>query len=281
VLATRNEEANIGRVLNSVIEIADEIVVFDEGSADKTREIARRMGAKVILVGHEPIFHKTKQKAIDMAQGEWVLQLDADEVVTGDLANEIKRVIDMSDKEIMKRRPKKKNAWELFMLHQGIVEARDGKIGNGSGEIVAFFIPRRNYFLGEPLTFAGVYPDAVIRLFKKGRAYLPAKSVHEQMKIDGRVAWMFSDLEHHDSPNLRRYVMRMNRYTDLRAEEYEKGKLSKKFITLIIFSTLKPIFYFFMLFIRHKGIKDGVRGFLWSAFSAMHYPLAYYKYWSK
>src|SRR3972149_11918966 len=90
VLATRNEESNIGDCLEAVKGLADDIVVVDEGSEDRTREIAESYGARVFKVMHEQLFHKTKQKALDLAQGDWVLQLDADERVTPELARERK-----------------------------------------------------------------------------------------------------------------------------------------------------------------------------------------------
>jgi glycosyltransferase involved in cell wall biosynthesis len=280
VLSTRNEASNIGPCLESVKNIANEIIVFDESSKDNTREIARSYGASVFKVEHEPIFHKTKQKALDKASGNWILQLDADERVSPPLAREIKEVINLSDKEMMERKLKDKRKLELFNRHQRLVEARDGKLGNGSGEVVAFFIPRRNFFLGKPLIHAGVYPDAVIRLIKKGKAGLPAKSVHEQMWINGDIAWLFNDLEHHDSPTFSRYIYRLNRYTDLKAEEFEKAKTPKNIFTLFYYSFVKPLTVFSVLYFRHKGILDGPRGFVWSMFSATHFPIAYYKYFT-
>ena len=103
VLATRNEEVNIGHCLESVKQIADEIIVVDEDSSDKTREIAKKYGAKVYKVNHEPIFHKTKQKAIDKATGDWILQLDADERMSPELANEVKNVINLPQNDLEKR----------------------------------------------------------------------------------------------------------------------------------------------------------------------------------
>ncbi len=279
VLATRNEEANIERCLRSVKDIADEIIVFDEHSTDMTAEIARKLGAKVYEEPHHDIFHVTKQKAIEKAKGEWVLQLDADEVVTPSLAKEIRQVISMSDDEIRNRKPTNMKKWRLFKRHQEIIENRDGKLG-GKGEIVAFFIPRLNMFLGKPLIHAGVYPDAVIRLIKNGKAYLPAKSVHEQMKINGEVAWLFNDLEHYDSPTFSRYLSRANRYTSLTAAEFKESKVMKNIWSLIYYSFLKPFSVFVNLYIKNKGFKDGMRGFVWSIFSAFHFPIAYFKYWS-
>jgi glycosyltransferase involved in cell wall biosynthesis len=273
VLAVRNEEENIGRCLKSIVDIAGEIIVFDEQSNDDTVKIAKSYGAKVFERPHQDNFHITKQKAIDKAKGEWILQLDADEVVTPTLAKEISEVIKMTDDEI-KARP----IPDLLLRHQNLIEKRDGRLGKEASEVVAFFLPRRNIFLGKPLVHAGAYPDGVIRLIKKGYARLPAKSVHEQMEIDGQVAWLFNDLEHYDSPTLRRYLIRMNRYTDLHAQDLGSRKTPKSFIYYILYTIYKPLIVFLKLYIRHKGFLDGIRGFLWSAFSALHYPLAYYKY---
>lgn len=269
VIATRNEEENIKRCLNSVRQLADEIIVVDENSTDKTREIAEKLGAKVYQEPHHDIFHITKQKALDLATGNWILQLDADEVVTPKLAEEIVSTIHGSPFTVHNR---------LFQRHQELVEKRDGFIGKRTGEIVGYFIPRRNMFLGKPLVHAGVYPDGVIRLVKKGKARFPQKSVHEQMELDGRVGWLANDLEHYDSPTLKRYFARLNRYTDLQAQELKEDKIPKNAWFIIQYSLFKPLYIFLNLFIRHSGFKDGVRGFLWSFFSALHFPIAYFKY---
>lgn len=273
VLATRNEEANIGRCLASVNKIADEIIIFDENSEDETVKIAKNYGAKVFSVSHQDNFHITKQKAIDKASGEWILQLDADEVVTKDLAEEILKIIKSTNEEIRSRKID-----SLLLRHQAVVEARDGKIGKPTSETVAFFIPRLNMFLGKPLIHGGVYPDGVIRLIKNGSARLPAKSVHEQMEIDGEVSWLNSPLEHYDSPTISRYLSRLNRYTDLHAGDLKKANVSKGKIQFLNYTIIKPKLAFVRIYIRHRGYKDGLRGFVWAMFSAMHFPIAYYKY---
>ena len=278
VLATRNEEENIARCLESVKSIADEIIIFDEYSTDRTKEIAEKFGAKVFLEPHHDIFHVTKQKAIDAARGEWILQMDADETVTPEFAKEILEVTNMTNEEILSRKPKNEKLKNLFERHQKLIEERDGKIDKDLDEVVAFFIPRRNMFLGKPLIHAGVYPDPAIRLIKRGKAYLPAKSVHEIMQIDGKIAWLYNDIEHYDSPTLKRYLWRLNRYTDLQATELKEKKVSKNIVGFINYVFAKPTFTFLKLFFRHKGILDGVNGFLWSFFSALHFPIAYFKY---
>src|SRR4030042_2334954 len=283
VLATRNEEVNLGRCLDSVKAIADEIIVVDEGSEDKTREIAERYGARVYKTEHEPIFHKTKEKALNLASGDWVLQLDADEIVTPDLAKEIKNILNINNDDIYEyeKEEKQKNPGysKLFQRHQRLIEEREGHLGKPTGKVVAFFIPRRNIFLGKPLIYGGVYPDGVIRLVKKGHAHFPAKSVHELMEIDGEVAWLFNDLEHHDSPTFNRYLERANRYTDLTASEYKDKKIPTNLLYLLNYSFIIPAVTFLKLYIRHRGYKDGMRGFIWATFSALHFPIAYFKYW--
>lgn len=300
VLATRNEEENIGPCLESVKNIADEIIIFDESSSDKTREIAKKHGAKVFKVKHEPIFHITKQKAIDKAKGDWILQLDADERVTPQLASEIVKVINSPNSLLKDRvfnrltdngkRLTKKQF--LFLRHQKLIEKREGRLAPGSEslkdrrgtlneQVVAFFIPRKNIFLGKPLIHGGLYPDGVIRLFKRGKAKLPEKSVHELMEIDGEVGWLFNDLEHHESPTLNRYLSRNKRYIQLLSSDMKKNRLKKNMFNTLNYLIVKPTSTFLSLYLRHKAILDGYRGFIWSFFSALRFPRAYLKYCQK
>lgn len=243
VLATYNEEKNIEDCIKSFSDIADETIIFDESSKDKTREIAERLGAKVFKVDHEALFHKTKQKAIDKAQFEWILQMDADERITPDLNKEIVEVIN-----------DEKNIYS------------------------AFYIKRKNYFVGKWMKGGGMWPDAVIRLFKKGKASLPQKDVHEQMIVDGEVATLKEPMDHFTSPTFKKYLINANRYTTLSAFEFENKKLKINIFTFINYVFIKPIITFLNLFIRHKGFRDGLHGFVFDLFSGLHFPIAYFKY---
>jgi glycosyltransferase involved in cell wall biosynthesis len=186
VLATFNEEKNIGDCLESVKDIADEIIIVDGTSTDRTVEIAKSFGADVTVTDNPPVFHINKQKALEKAAYPWILQLDADERVSKALAKEIKAVIAMRDAEIAEYQKKLKKR-ELFLRHQKLVEERDGQIGKKEEtEYSAFFLPRKNYFLGRYLKYGGVYPDGVIRIVKKGKAHFPCKDVHEQIAVDGQ-----------------------------------------------------------------------------------------------
>lgn len=279
VLATKNEEKNIGSCLKSVKDIADEIIIYDEESNDKTCEIARKHGAKVFSVKHEAIFHKTKQKALEAATHDWILQLDADEIVGNKLAKEIKKVIKMPDSEIdqyQKSFSEKKQ--KLFGKHKKLLDERDGIIGKENEPYAGFFVPRLNYFLGRYLKYGGAYPDGVIRLIKKGKAHFPAKSVHEQIVVEGKVGWLQNDLIHMADPTFKRYLERNSRYIDLIADELKRDKVGRNPIKFVEYYSIKPIWWFFLTQIRHKGILDGFQGIVFSFFSALRFPRAYWRY---
>ncbi|MBI2268200.1 MAG: glycosyltransferase family 2 protein [Candidatus Blackburnbacteria bacterium] len=277
VLATFNEEKNIGVCLESIRQLADEIVVVDGSSTDRTREIAKSYGAHVIKVKNYPIFHINKQRALESATSEWILQLDADERVTKELADEILKVVNMSNDEIEAYQKQLENR-ALFLRHQQILTERDGTIGAKDGEYAAFFLPRLNYFLGGYLRHGGTYPDGVIRLVKRGKAHFPAKSVHEQIVVDGKVGWLGNDLLHLDSPNFKRYLERNSRYVDLIRDEMKQEKVGKNFLQFVNYFLVKPFGWFFLTQFRHKGILDGYRGVVFSFFSALRFPRAYWRY---
>src|SRR3989344_199399 len=276
-LAVYNEEENISQCLESVKDLADEIVLVDGSSTDRTIEIAKSFGAKITVTGNPAIFHINKQKAFDLAGGDWILSLDADERVTKKLGEEILKVIRMSDEEteVYQKTLKKRR---LFLRHQQLLEKRDGKIGTSVGGYAAFFFPRLNFFLGKFLKFGGVYPDGVIRLFKKGKAHLPSKDVHEQMTVDGRVGWLENDLIHIYSKTFGRYLQRNSRYIDLLAADLRKQHLEINLTSSVDYFLIKPLLWFLTTSLRNKGILDGYQGLVFSFFSALRFPRAYCRY---
>ena len=245
-IATFNEEKNIKRCFDSVRQLADEIVVVDGGSNDKTVKIARELGAKVFVTDNPLIFHINKQKAIDKCNGDWILQLDADEEVSKELKEEIFKKLQNS------KTPKL--------------------------QVVAYFIPRENYFLGRWLRKGGQYPDYVIRFFRNGKAYLPCKSVHEQMQVKGKVGYLKGHLLHFTAPTFSRYLRNANRYTNLLAQEIREREKKNYFLDFFLYLIIKPLHWFLSTFLRHKGFLDGWQGFLFSLFSALRFPVSYIKY---
>lgn len=277
VLATYNEEGNLADCLKSVHKIADEIVIVDGGSKDKTVEIAKSFEAKVLITDNPSIFHINKQKALEEAKNEWVLQLDADERVTKKLGDEILKVINMKDMEMGKYQTSLSNK-NLFQKHQKLIEERDGNFIKEGHSYSAFFIPRLNYFLGKYLKYGGVYPDGVVRLVKKEKAYFPCKSVHEQIEIEGKVGWLQNDLLHFADPTFNRYMIRNSRYINLIVDELRNEKINKDIRQFINYMIIKPIYWFILTQVRHKGILDGIQGIIFSFFSALRFPRAYWRY---
>lgn len=225
------------RCLESVKGLAEEIVIVDGGSTDRTPEIAKKFGAKVFVKDNPPIFHINKQRANDLASGEWVLQLDADEVVSPQLKKEIKDTI------------------------------------NGNPAENGFWIPRANFFLGKFLTKGGTYPDYTLRLYRKSYGRLPCKSVHEQAEVKGEIGYLKNDLRHYADQTFGRYLFRFNRYTDLEAKTVSGGFVANVFIKPLIDRRQG----FLTIYFRHLGFLDGFPGFVWALFSALHFPIAYFK----
>lgn len=247
-IATFNEQENIGRCLKSVRQLTDEIVVVDGNSSDKTAEVVESFGAKLIKTTNKPMFHINKNMAIDSCRGEWILQLDADEIVTPELADEIRQTINR-------------------------------QLATKNNQPVAYWLKRKNYFLGRYLKKGGQYPDPVIRLFKKGKARLPEKSVHEQMIVKGETGWLKNDLLHWATPNFSRYWLRENRYATLEAEKLFREKLSLlNPMNWIRFLILKPVYAFINIYFRHRGFIDGWPGFIFAFFSGIHFYWAFIKY---
>lgn len=244
-IATYNEEENIVDCLESIKNLAEEVVIADGSSTDRTRELATKLGAKVIKTTNKPMFHINKNLAINNCHGDWILLLDADERVSKKLAAEIKETISNKPDQ------------------------------NG------FWINRRNWFLGDFLSKGGAYPDSVIRLIRRGKGHLPEKSVHEQIRVEGEVGQLKNDIIHFADPSFKRYLERANRYTSLTAKDLKNINPGKGTFTAVYFMIFKPVLTFINIYIRHKGFQDGFRGFIWALFSSAHHFYAYVKYWQE
>ena len=244
VLAVFNEEEYLEDCLSSVSGFAWEIVIVDGGSGDKTLEIAKKFGARIIRTSNPQVFHINKNKAIDEAKGDWILQLDADEIVTDELAEEIKRKVSLK------------------------------------GDINGYWIPRKNFFLGTFLTKGGQYPDYTLRLYRKGKGRLPAKDVHEQAEVEGKLGYFENNLLHLRDKNFATYLERFNKYTDLLSVQLRDAGVKKNIFSFLNYIFIKPLFWFLKTYFRHRGYVDGFPGFIFALFSSLRFPVAYIKYWS-
>jgi glycosyltransferase involved in cell wall biosynthesis len=238
VIVTLNEEANLARTLSSVT-WADEIVILDSGSTDRTREVAESLHAKFFV---EPWggFAAQKNSALAKATGDWVLSLDADEEVEPALAEEIRAAL----------------------------------CANPS--VAGFWIPRKNFFLGRWMKHGGFYPDRKLRLFRRGAARFEDRLVHEDAKLNGAAGNLRGHLLHHAYPTLWDYIEHMNRYSSLGAE-MAVAKRPRGFSLIDI--TLRPKLTFLYNYVLRGGFLDGREGLLLHAYHATYVSWKYAKAW--
>jgi len=247
VLATFNEENNLTECLDSIKDIADEIIMVDGSSKDKTVEIAKKFGARVKVTTNKPIFHINKQMAIDMATSDWILQLDADERVSPELKQEILSTIN-----------------DTQLTFKG------------------YWLPRKNWFLGRFLMKGGQYPDYTLRLYKRGKGRLPQKDVHEQAEVEGEIGYLKESFLHYPYKSFDEYLIKWSRYTSLLATQIKDSLKNKSTMGKCLYALgyvfIKPVHWFVISYIRHKGFMDLWPGFVFSLFSSLRFPVSYIKF---
>ncbi len=221
-----NEEANLPRTLETV-QWADEIVIVDSGSRDRTIEIAQSYGAKTsyhAFGGHG----EQKNIALDLCTSDWILLLDADEALTLELQEEIRRTL--SD------------------------EPQYG----------AYWIPRLNLILGRWMRHGGFYPDHKLRLFRRGSARLSeGVGPHSTPQFDGPKGTMKHDMLHYAYPDLTVYLEHMNRYsTEIAGLLQARGRTSRSLPAFAWNALLNPVATFIYNYFFRLGFLDGREGFL-------------------
>lgn len=255
VLATHNEEKNLAKTLDSVKDFADEIIIADGESTDSTTEIAKSYGANIIKTTNKPNFHINKQMAMDAARFELVLQIDADEVVDAKLKKFITGL--------------QNNLSAFFDQNKSL----------NSFQPKAWNLKRKNYLLGRFMMKGGQYPDPVIRLYINGFARLPQKDVHEQMEVNGQVEFANGHLLHYSNPTFEDYLRKFNSYTSFKASQMRDAKIPLNGVSAAEYLIFKPLVTFFLLYFRHKGILDGLAGFVFALFSGIYWQVSYLKFW--
>ena len=199
IIITKNEQDNIKDCLESV-KWADEIIVVDSGSTDKTEEICRKYTNK-FYVKDWPGFGIQKQNSLDLATHEWVLSIDADERVTSDLRNEIISVL------------------------------------SSNSNVNGYLIPRLSNYLGKDIRHAGWYPDYTLRLVKRGKSHFTKDIVHEKMVVDGAIQKISNHFLHFPFKDIEHHFQKLNDYSTLSANKmHREGKKVGWF--LIVLKTL-------------------------------------------
>lgn len=239
-IATFNEEKHLGECLESV-SWADEVVVVDGTSADSTAKIAKQQKAKVFIVPNQPLMKKNMNLAFEKCSGDWILQLDADERITPELAQEIKKTV------------------------------------AGNPDEAAFNIPRQNLMLGKWLEHSGWSPDYQLRLFARGRGKYPAKNVHENLEITGRIGTLQNPIKHLNWETVSQFLLRLDSYTT-----YEANKLAADGRKITWDDAIKfPLNEFLRRFFAEKGYLDGLHGLVLSLLMAFYWEVIFAKVWEK
>ncbi|HEY4357376.1 MAG TPA: glycosyltransferase family 2 protein [Acidobacteriaceae bacterium] len=249
-IITLNEEANLPRTLASV-SWAEEIIVVDSGSTDRTLEIARSFGAQTIQ-REWPGFAAQKNFAIAQCTGTWILSLDADEELSPELQSQIRRLLP----------------------------------SNPPAD--AYYLRRRNLFLGRWMKHGGFYPDPKLRLFRRTAAnfaitpHFQDRPVHETIAFDGASGELDYDIIHHAYPTLSTYIEHMDRYSTLGADLLiDKGRASESRLSFLVQIFLVPQLTFVWNYFFKLGFLDGREGLLLHLYHTTYTSWKYAKAWEK
>jgi len=238
LIITKNEEENIKPLLSS-IDFADEIVVVDSGSTDKTVTIAEALGAKVLF--REFDYHAAQKNwGLEQLQNNWVLIVDADERIPNELKEEI-----------------------ISILNQENIKEK------------AFWIKRENFLMGEKVNYSGWQNDKVIRLLDKNFCKYNDKLVHEEIETKEKTGVLKHRLIHSTYKDFKTYFDKLQKYSTQKAIiKSEKGENINLYYLIV-----KPGAKFFKRFILEKGFLDGKIGVVISSMAAFHDFLVYVKVW--
>lgn len=242
VTVVYNEEKNMRRCLDSV-RWADEIVVIDQSSTDRTAAISREYTDKVFTVPRKGFADPDWSTAVDKASNDWIFHIDADEVITEGLRDGILRVL-----------------------------SSEPKFGS-------YYCGVRTYLLGRWIKGSGWYPNRVMRFFKKDRVKLFCGQLHVGIKPVGPSGMLQGEMVHYSYDTLGQYVEKLDRYTTILAQEaYEKGKRVRPTTSCYDFFLL-PLRYYIEKLIIKRGFRDGFRGLLIATFTFFTIFLTNAKIW--
>ncbi len=237
VIITFNEEKNIERCLNSVKEIADEIIVLDSFSTDKTEEICKKQGVKFFQHKFDG-YTSQKNRVITFAENNYILSLDADEVLSEKLINSIIKIPE-------------------------------------NPPFDAYDFNRLNIYCEKPIKHTSWYPDRKIRLWNKNKGKWDGDKIHEIVKTEqqANVGFLKGDLLHFSFNSIEEHITQANKFSTIRAEEYFKKNKS----LLLLKAVFAPQYHFFRNYFVKLGFLEGYYGFIISAIIAFEVFLKYVK----
>jgi glycosyltransferase involved in cell wall biosynthesis len=241
IIIAKDEEERIGDCLKSII-WADEIIVVDNSSTDKTAEIAKRKGAKVINL-KAGNFSELRNKGAKEARGKWLLYIDADERVTPQLRREI----------VSK------------------VKSQRSKVNT-----TAYAIPRRNFILGKELKHGGWWPDYAKRLFKRDKLIKWTGELHEEPQFEGELGHLKNPFIHLKHDNLGEMVEKTNEWSEIEAKLMYKANHPPMNILRFTTAMFRE---FWLRIIKHKAFMDGSTGIIYALYQVFSRFVSYAKLW--
>lgn len=240
VVSTFNSEEKIEACLKSV-SWAQEIIVVDGTSSDKTLDIVKKYTSKIFVRPNNKMLNINKNFGFSKASGKWILSLDSDERATPELAEEIKKII-------------------------------------GNSRPSGYRIPRKNIIFGKWMEHTGWYPDLQLRLFKRGKGRFPEEHVHEMIKIDGEVGQLSSDIIHHNYDSISQFLQKLGTiYGPNEAEQLIKKGYVFDWKDAIRF----PVKEFLSRFFAREGYKDGFHGLMLSLLMSFYHFIVFSYIWEK
>ncbi len=242
VISAFNEEEKIRDCLASV-SFADEVIVVDNSSTDKTAQIAKEYKAKIFTRPNNPMLNVNKNFGFAKATGEWILSLDADERITPELKKEI-----------------------------------ESRIRNYELGINGFWISRKNIIFGKWMEHAGWYPDYQMRLFRRNKGKFPALHVHEMIEVEGKTAHLKEHILHYNFETLSQFIYK---HAELYAPNEAENLLKKGYKFSVVDAVRFPAREFLSRFFAREGYKDGLHGLVLSLLLAFYHLIIFAQIWEK
>lgn len=238
VIIAKNEEKNIKICIES-LKWCDEVLVIDDNSTDKTKEIAEKASAKVFTRDMQNDFSSQRNFALEKTKGEWVLFIDADERISHSLQYEIIQLVSRPFNDV-----------------------------NG------YFMKRSDHMWGRKIRFGETASIKLLRLGKKGKGEWKGR-VHERWIVSGKKELLMNSLDHYPHPSIKEFLSEINHYSTLRSQELFAKKVKVSMLGIVVFPKAKFIHnYFFRL-----GIFDGVPGVVIAGMMSFHSFLVRGKLW--
>lgn len=242
VISSFNSEEKIEECLKSA-SFADEIIVVDGTSTDKTLEIAKKYTSKIFVRPNHPMLNTNKNFGFSKAKNEWILSLDTDERITKELQEEIK-----------------------------------SEITNNKSEVNGFWIPRKNIIFGKWIAHSGWYPDHQLRLIRRGKGKFEEQHVHEMIRVEGEVGYLKNNILHYNYDSILQFLQKAGTiYAPNEADQLLKNGYILDWKDSIRF----PLKEFLSRFFAREGYRDGLHGLVLSMLMAFYHLVVFAYIWER